>query len=329
MKCALGTLRGVSALKRIVAILLLLATLLLLYACDERVVNQTQAELTTQKQTASATTTLKTTEKPTTASTQNTTTSQTTKMKTTTTKPTTTKPTTTTTTITTTTTSTPKSVLEGKKIVYDGDSICLGLYGDGGYPQIISEQTGALYVNESCGGGRLRTQSGSGESFHSVVDNLKNLPMDGDIYCFQGGINDWWTYGVLGTYDENDFTGELDTTTVCGALEAIFRYSRENFEGKQICFVITHKIQNTATHTNANGDTFQDYHDAMVGICKKYSIPYYDAFESGLNGADEAMKQAFLTGNLYGTPDGCHPNREGYCRYYVPQLIALFESLIR
>jgi lysophospholipase L1-like esterase len=112
-------------------------------------------------------------------------------------------------------------------------------------------------------------------------------------------------------------------------LETIFRYCLNNFVGKPVCFVITHKVQQTAYRENANGDSFKDYHDAMVGICEKYSIPYYDAFsESGLNGWHVAQSNAFLTANPTGTVDGCHPTVEGYKRYYVPQLIALFERIM-
>lgn len=223
------------------------------------------------------------------------------------------------------------SPLRGKKIVYDGDSICAGAFGGGGYAKIIADLTDSTYVNKAVGGGRLRTQTGTDESFHSVVDSLGALPPDGDLYCFQGGINDWWTYGVLGTYDTENFTGELDTSTVCGALETIFRFMLSNpiLIGKPVCFVITHKIQGSAYNKNANGNTFKDYHDAMVGICNKYSIPYYDAFlESGLNGWNSEQSQTFLTGNVDGTADGCHPNEKGYKRYYVPQLISLFERIM-
>ena len=67
----------------------------------------------------------------------------------------------------------------------------------------------------------------------------------------------------------------------------------------------------------------------MVGICEKYSIPYYDAFsESGLNGWNTVQNNAYLTGNADGTADGIHPNAEGYKRYYVPQLIRLFERIM-
>ena len=221
-----------------------------------------------------------------------------------------------------------KSVLSGKKIVYDGDSICYGAGYKGGYGKLIAQQVNGSYENFASGGARLVT-AGENGTYHSVVDNLENLPVDGDLYCFQGGINDYWTRGTLGTYDYKNFDGPLDTTTVCGALETIFRYCLNNLVGKPICFVITHKIQKTAYKENEMGNTFKDYRDAMVGICQKYSIPYYDAFyESGLNGWNTAQNNAFLTGNSAGEPDGCHPNEQGYLRYYVPQLISLFETMM-
>lgn len=176
-------------------------------------------------------------------------------------------------------------------------------------------------------GGRL-VYLKEGENYHSVVDNLSNLPTDGDLYCFQAGINDYWTYGVLGTFDPYDFTNEVDPTTVCGALETIFRYMKQI--DKPTVFVISHKIQQTADHKNAMGDTFGDYHDAMVGLCEKYNIPYYDAFlDSGLDGSNEEHDRLYLTGNSKNEPDGTHPNAEGYEQFYVPQLLNLFEDILK
>ncbi len=219
------------------------------------------------------------------------------------------------------------SPLHGKKIVYDGDSICLGLYGGGGYAELISYQSGCTYENFAKGGAILSSSADEGK--HSVVNNLVNLPTDGDLYCFEGGINDYWKQIPLGTYDEADFDSELDDSTVCGAIETIFRYCGEHMEGKPVCFVIVHKVQKTANKENIHGDTFTDYHDAMVGICEKYSIPYYDAFvNSDLDGADSEMSNKYLTGNLEGEPDGCHPNKEGYEFFYVPQLMELFEDIL-
>lgn len=222
-----------------------------------------------------------------------------------------------------------KDVLKGKKIVYDGDSIAesrLGLANNGGgYAKIIADMTGGTYVNQAVGGGYLR--STMEENRHSVVDNLENLPKDGDLYCFEGGINDYWTNATLGTYNLEDYTGEVDKTTVCGALETIFRYAINNFVGKPICFIIVHKVGDTAYTKNTEDKTFKDYRDSMVAICEKYSIPYYDAFsESGLNGWNSTQSNLYLTANAEGTADGTHPNEEGYKRYYVPQLLALFRK---
>ena len=216
-------------------------------------------------------------------------------------------------------------VLKGKKIVYDGDSICQGYNAGGGYPALIASTTGGTAVNQAVGGCRLSAYA----SGHSVVNNLSNLPTDGDLYCFQGGINDWWGNVAIGECSMTDYTGTVNTATICGAMETIFRYVLTNFVGKPICFVITHKVQNSAYTTNSNGDSFWDYREAMIKVCEKYSIPYYDAFcESGLNGWNTAQNNAYLTGNGAGTADGIHPNAEGYKRYYVPQLITLFRSMM-
>ena len=212
--------------------------------------------------------------------------------------------------------------LYGKKVIYDGDSICIGTYGGGGYAKLIADKVMGTFVNQAVGGARL-TAGTDTSTYHSVVDNLVNLPTDGDLYCFEGGVNDVWGSVTLGDFDEFDYTGAVDTSTICGALETIFRYALNTFLGKPICFVITHKVSNIS---NTN---LKNCHDKIVGICNKYSIPYYDAYsESGLNGWNEVQNHYFLTGNSSNTPDGCHPNEEGYKRYYVPQLISLFESIM-
>lgn len=210
-----------------------------------------------------------------------------------------------------------ESPLTGKKIVYDGDSICAAVFS---YPKLIADKTACIFDNQAVGGARLCAASDK----HSVVNNLPNLPTDGDIYCFQGGINDWWGNTPLGTYTQGDYTGTVDPATIYGAMETIFRYALTNFFGKAICFVITHKVQNAAYSKNTAGNTFWDYRKAMIDVCEKYSIPYYDAFtKSGLNGWHTGQKAG-----LFVSGDGTHPNEKAYEAYYVPQLIDLFESIV-
>lgn len=225
------------------------------------------------------------------------------------------------------------SILKGKKIVYDGDSICSswGISTNGGaYPQIIADIVGGTFDNQGVGGGRIVTQEGSADTFHSIVDNLVNLPTDGDLYCFEGGVNDHWHDVPLGTYSKSDYTGALDKTTYCGALETIFRYATTNFVGKPICYIITHKCPFSAFSKYGTEHTFADFRDAALGICEKYSIPVYDAWkDSGINSWNASqLANYFIVDEDTGTGDGTHPNEAGYKRYYVPQLIALFEKIM-
>lgn len=229
-------------------------------------------------------------------------------------------------------TNAPVSPLKGKKIVYDGDSICSswGISTNGGsYPQIIADIVDGTFDNQGVGGGRIVTQEGSSDTFHSIVDNLVNLPKDGDLYCFEGGVNDHWHYVPLGTFSESDYTSTVDKTTYCGALETIFRYATTHFVGKPICFIITHKCPGSA-FSKYGDNTFADFRNAALGICEKYSIPVYDAWkDSGINSWNASqLANYFIDSGGTGTGDGTHPNEEGYRRYYVPQLIDLFERIM-
>lgn len=218
--------------------------------------------------------------------------------------------------------------LKNKSIAYDGDSITesrtSGTNANGGaYPKIIADLTESEYTNRASGGATLSYKSGA--TGRSIARSLSNLPSNADMYVFSGGVNDMWDNRPLGTLS-NDYTSEVDDTTIIGALEKIFRYSLTNFLGKPILFVITPKLANPFWTGTQNYDQF-DLHDALVSVCKRYSIPYYDAFnDSGLNGWNEAQRTEFLNANQQGTPDGTHPNENAYKKYFVPQIIDLMNK---
>lgn len=222
--------------------------------------------------------------------------------------------------------------ISGKHIAYNGDSICESRIGGGtssnggAYAKMIADLTNGTYDNRGHGGATLASNT---PATRQIVNDITNMPADVDLICFEGGINDYWHDVPLGTYTESDYSSAVDTTTICGALESIFRQAKTKWVGKPICFVITHKIKTTVYNNNSAGYNWLNVHEKIVGICKKYAIPYYDAFkDSGLNAYDDVQNTNFLTSNSTGTPDGCHPNALGYEKYYVPQLIALFNSII-
>lgn len=236
-----------------------------------------------------------------------------------------------------------ESRLFGKFITYNGDSICEGRYygttsNGGAYANIISRLTGSRAENRAISGGILASAVPSGTTPQRlIVNDITNMSDDADLVCLEGGYNDYARDVPLGEITpEKEITAEsaiatLDTTTICGALESIFRQARLKWLGKPIVFVIVHKVQNSyyTNNTASTPYTFKDVHDKIVQICNKYAIPYYDAcLYSGLNGHDVNQSNAYLTSNYTGNGDGTHPNEAGYRRYYVPQLIELFESVM-
>lgn len=218
----------------------------------------------------------------------------------------------------------------GKLIAYNGDSICESRFSGfasngGGYPYLISQIVGGTYENKAVSGGTLAVSSAG----HHVCDTISAMSDDADIICIDGGINDYWLDVPLGDYSVSDFTGSVDNTTICGALESIFRQAINKWVGKPIVFVIVHKITTTAWTANGAGYTFAEAREKMIGICEKYSIPYVDMWANGgLNAYMDALNNAYLNGGGNTHPDGCHPDVNGYKRYYVPRLIAMFESLL-
>ena len=224
-----------------------------------------------------------------------------------------------------------RSPLAGKKIAYNGDSICesrtditSSMYNGGAYAQIISDLTGCTFENRGKSGAVLASTTPDGASIRHICNDVENMAADADLICFEGGINDYWNGVPLGEFSESDFTGELDTTTLTGALESTFRQAINKWVGKPICFIIVHKITGTAHQENSAGYTFAEARERMIAVCEKYSIPYYDAYaESGLNPYMPIHNSTYMV-----NADGCNPNEDGYRKYYVPQLIALFESLI-
>ena len=214
--------------------------------------------------------------------------------------------------------------LYNKKILYNGDSICSGVGYLGGYAKIIAQNTGGRYINYSVGEATLATGTTlqDGTDRYHICEHIQDMDINADLICFEGGINDCWNQVPLGDIDTTSperFTSELDTNTFAGALESIFRQSIEKWVGVPICFVIIHKTKNIEIQG------FNEYHDMIIKICNKYSIPYCDLYlNSGFNCGISTLSEKY-TGNA----DAVHPNEDGYKIYYVPQIQSLFEKIIQ
>lgn len=212
----------------------------------------------------------------------------------------------------------PRYRIGKNTIAFFGDSIT-----EGGYPDLIGSITGATVTNHGVGGATVA--SGTANVTH-IVEQITAHTGNDDIICVSGGYNDFCQEVPLGTLSTG-YNAALDTTTLIGALESIFRKLLTSHSEAQIFYVITHKIDGAENRQNDIGLTLTDYHDAIVSVLEKYSIPCYDAFaDSGLVTSTASDWGATLR-SLYTTnADGTHPNEAGYLKYYVYQIIGMMEN---
>ena len=221
---------------------------------------------------------------------------------------------------------TPDSILSNKIATFNGDSICQGVVNGGGYAKILSDTEGLIVENKGIGGGTIAKGTYFNDNpstpRHWICDTVNTMRNDVDYAIFEGGRNDYGVNVPLGTLTV-DYTGTVDNTTFYGALEHLFRQALIRFEGKKIGFIIIHKANAEPYTRNKQGLTMEDYYNAIIKTCEKYSIPVCDLYKnSGLITAITELKDTYTDRS-----DGLHPNDLGYKKYYVPKISSWLKTL--
>ena len=180
------------------------------------------------------------------------------------------------------------SKLYGKTVIWNGDSICQGATATGTWADRIAIRNGlTTWKNYGVGGGTITENvlvASTGKTRHSVSATLEKMHEefpDADYIILEGGTNDADLIGRItegetperfGTFDPNDFSGNYDRDTFCGALESVFYRATKYWKGKKIGFVVAQKMGCAySSHSNR-----RYYFDMAVAICKKWGIPYID-----------------------------------------------------
>ncbi|HHQ4319652.1 BppU family phage baseplate upper protein [Clostridium perfringens] len=209
--------------------------------------------------------------------------------------------------------------LNEKIITFNGDSVCYGEGYIGGYGKIIAEKNNMIYENISVSGATLSNKT---EGRHHVCDSINKMRDDADYIILEGGINDTSLSVPKGEITDN-FYGNYDKTTFCGALESIFYQSVLKWKGKKIGFIIIHKAYSVSNQVVQN-----EYWELARNICRKWSIPFLDLFNSsGLICNIPEINDTFFKHGLSGQGDQVHPNERGYKEYLVPKIEAWIKTL--
>lgn len=255
--------------------------------------------------------------------------------------------------------------LDGKKIVFDGDSITEGAgvtdvsqgiapNNNKGYGYWIQQNhpTSICYGYAKSGWKVARRT----DSNDSLLSHIEQYPADVDCFVLSGGYNDQATQVAIGEIVEPTdgsnayFNATFDEYTFIGALESWFKQLRKNYPNAKIVYVLTPKriyATNTVFDNDSKGDKVKDviystgyerinlFWDSIKKVCKKWSVKYLDLSENcGIVGTGELTGDGLDVNKRYykldtdGNPDFTHPNTLFYKTFIVPQIENLLKSVL-
>lgn len=167
-------------------------------------------------------------------------------------------------------------------------------------------------VNNYGYGGTTMSPVVSGEN--SFYNRMQSMALHAGAVFVQGGTNDYHYDVPLGSISDDT------TNTFYGTLNKMCEYLKEYYHDCNIVFMTPimrvspsqNKTETTPANnqTNSNGNTLEQFANAMIETCNKWSIPCFDAYHlSGI------CPQARNTQNYsWFMHDGIHLNQYGHRR---------------
>ena len=222
--------------------------------------------------------------------------------------------------------------LKGKKIIFDGDSICHATSEttettDRGWAYRVGAKYEMEWYNLGISGGTITAEmyyKDSNYPRHWVsrnIDKIREQHENLDYLIIEGGVNDADLLAKLperfGEYNIADYSGNYDDTTFTGALEALFFKALTYYPHLKIAYLIPPKMGRPEVGYGPEYNRRRFFLRA-IEICKKWGVPYIDLWEgSPLNPSltahfDPSLSKEENTaaGKYY--IDGSHLTKEGY-----------------
>lgn len=215
--------------------------------------------------------------------------------------------------------------LRNKRVCFIGDSLTAG---DGRtYHKVFADLTGCVNVNLGISGTSIATRATYGNRFYTraTAQNLSNASLivvfggtndfDGDVYP----IGD--LFKIVEDEPQHRYGGKTilppdNTEKFGGAMHQLILTIQQNAPGVPVMFMTplhrdfqaseaSDRRPNSYEYNN-NGNTLQEYRDAINTICEFYGIPVFQAHRiPQLNFVDDTF------GRLYSS-DRLHPNTAGH-----------------
>ena len=183
------------------------------------------------------------------------------------------------------TTSANTNVLKDKFIVWCGDSIMQGnIWNDtrDGWAGRVCDLSDCRMINYGVGGSTIcnNVTGGATPTIYTQIETAHTDYPDADYIIFDGGCNDADLIGSIiggtippkfGSFTENDFSGNYDTDTFCGAFETICMHLSQYWLGKHVGYIVPHKM-GVANKYDPEHNNYRAYYETAIQICKKWGI---------------------------------------------------------
>lgn len=168
------------------------------------------------------------------------------------------------------------SQLEGKRILFAGDSITeanssLDKYS--GWAGRVGLGNYMDWYNSGYGGATIAKTSRR-HITDQIIDNSDN---EYDYIILQGGINDMHRGVPLGEMEESFDVSDFDNSTYAGGLEELFYYAKLYNPDSKIGFIITYQTPNSDWGEEVTDR--EEWAELTRNICDKWGIPYLDLYD--------------------------------------------------
>lgn len=183
------------------------------------------------------------------------------------------------------------------------------------YQDYIAENIGCTVNNYGISGTGWFTASSSGGT-NAIYQRVSSLNVNADLITVFAGTNDWGQVGktlVLGSFGDTN-----GANSFYGAVDSALSQLISKYPTKTIA-VFTPIPRSNAWFDVANsaGVTLTQISDAIIQVCKKYSIPCLDLYRnSGLFPWNATAKSTYFSppSGTIDVPngDGLHPNDAGH-----------------
>lgn len=190
------------------------------------------------------------------------------------------------------------SPLKGKYICYLGSSVTYGASSlQESFVEFIAKRNGTTYVKEAVSGTTLVTTGSGGEAYVSRMKKIdKNTKFD--LFICQLSTNDASQNKPLGNIDNTD------TTTVCGAINAIIDYAKTTWN----CPVIFY------TNSYYESESYSAMVSAVKEIAEIKGIGVIDLYtDAAFNDITDEQRSLYMA-------DKIHPTKAGYLEWWTPKM---------